>query len=141
MQTPIRGHLNQNRDICSQVDKNCHSESPYFKFRVLQPLFRALMTIVCSERYENEDSGAVGRIPVLLVRMGVEDKLSAPITFESIAGRINGTPKQDGRAVETTLETAVDFVTSLDAREAAAFGLPPDPVASWEASSPRVSDW
>lgn len=34
--------------------------------------------------------------------------------------------------VKTTLETAVDFVMGLEAREAAAFGLQPDPVASWK---------
>ncbi|KPM42375.1 hypothetical protein AK830_g4195 [Neonectria ditissima] len=75
----------------------------------------------------HEDSTTIGQFPVLLVRTGVEEGLSAPITFEGIAGG-----SASARYVETTLEKAADFVMSLEAREAAVFGLQPDPEAAWE---------
>lgn len=108
------------------------------RLRILQPLFQALLIIDCSENYRNEDSKTVGRLPVFLVRTGIEDGLSAPITFESIADKIDGHTGEARSATKTTLETAVDFVISLEAREAAAFGLHPDPIAAWEPSSGYV---
>lgn len=39
------------------------------------------------------------------------------------------------------METAIDFVKELEAREAAAFGLRPDPVADWELSKHMNEDW
>ncbi|KAK3373912.1 hypothetical protein B0T24DRAFT_594045 [Lasiosphaeria ovina] len=63
---------------------------------------------------------------VVLVRMGIEDGLSAPITFESIIQQDN---ISGGNTITKTLEAAIDFVTALEAREAAAFGLRPDPSA------------
>ncbi|KAI1137128.1 hypothetical protein F5Y05DRAFT_419618 [Hypoxylon sp. FL0543] len=108
---------------------------------VLQPLFQALLIIVCSKNYRNEDSKTVGRLPVYLVRTGIEDGLSAPITFDSIADKIDGYTGRPRSAIKATLETAIDFVISLEAREAAAFGLQPDPIDAWAPqmrSFPRV---
>ncbi|KAK3353817.1 hypothetical protein B0T25DRAFT_581508 [Lasiosphaeria hispida] len=57
----------------------------------------------------------------------IEDGLSAPITFAPIADKIENHLGDSGNAVKTTLATAIDFVMGLEAREAAAFGLRPDP--------------
>ncbi|KAK7425898.1 hypothetical protein QQZ08_007612 [Neonectria magnoliae] len=100
---------------------------------MLQPLFQALLIIVCVQSYTyREDSTSMGQFPVLLVRTGVEEGLSAPITFEGMAGA--GDDSDSAYYINTTLETAVDFVMSLEAREAAALGLQPDPKAAWESS-------
>jgi hypothetical protein len=46
-----------------------------------------------------------------------------------------------GLRVGTTFETAIDFVLDLEAREAEAFGLRPDPVAKWNPSEFEVKHW
>ncbi|PNY27398.1 Uncharacterized protein TCAP_02661 [Tolypocladium capitatum] len=102
------------------------------RLHVLQPLFRALLIIVCCDNYRGENSKTVGRLPVFLVRTGVEDGLSTPITFEPIANKIDGYAGEARSAVRTTLETAIDFVMDLEAREATVFGLQPDPIAAWK---------
>lgn len=89
--------------------------------------FCALLVVICGDDYKNEDSKTVGHLPVYLVRTGIEDGLSAPITFESIADKIENHLGDSRDVVKTTLETAVDFVMGLEAREAAVFGLQPDP--------------
>jgi len=98
------------------------NDIPSSKSRFLNPIFQALLIIVPSDEYKNEDSTTVGRFPVVLFRTGIEDGLHAPISFKSIA------PATEN-AVLTTLETAVDFVMALEAREAAVFGIWPDPTA------------
>lgn len=63
----------------------------------------------------------------------IEEGHSAPISFEPIAHRINRLIQGTviGQAVvQVTLETAVDFVTSLEKREVEAFGHQPDPIIS-----------
>ncbi|KAL7934266.1 hypothetical protein V8C35DRAFT_327190 [Trichoderma chlorosporum] len=109
---------------------------------VLQPLFRALLIIVSPEKYNKETSSMLGHLPVYLVRTGVEEGLSAPISFEPIAARIsNCIELEAGQAVSVTLETAIDFVISLEAREAAAFGLRPDPATDWKPSENMIEAW
>ncbi|KAF7561540.1 hypothetical protein G7046_g2600 [Stylonectria norvegica] len=98
---------------------------------VLQPLFRALLVVADCSEYGGEDSQTVGRMPVLLVRTGIEEGLSAPITFESLAVKTDGQAWGTISTVKTTLEAAIDFVISLEAREAAVFGLQPDPATAW----------
>ncbi|KAL6868029.1 hypothetical protein J3F83DRAFT_738968 [Trichoderma novae-zelandiae] len=97
---------------------------------VLQPLFQALLLVLDPRGWNGEDSSSIGRIPVILVRTGVEDGLSEPITFEPILDKIDGYIGEN--AIRTTVETAIGFVMDLEAREAEAFGLQPDPVASWD---------
>lgn len=98
---------------------------------MLQPLFQALLIIVCVRSYTfREDSTNIGQFPVLLVRTGVEQGLSAPITFQGLAGA--GGNSDSAYYIKTALETAVDFVMALEAREAAVFGLQPDPKAAFE---------
>ncbi|KAH8897354.1 hypothetical protein GQ53DRAFT_778467 [Thozetella sp. PMI_491] len=107
---------------------------------ILQPLFRALFIVVCSQDYQNEDSANVGRLPVLLVRTGIEDGLSAAITFNSIQQSIRRSVIQ-GEVVETTLEVAIGFVINLEAREASVFGLQPDPEALWKSDNGNSFAW
>ncbi|KAL2023598.1 hypothetical protein VTK56DRAFT_1755 [Thermocarpiscus australiensis] len=101
------------------------------EFFIVQPLFRALAIVIRNESFRPEVSD-IGQLSVLIVRTGVEDGLSAPISFDSIAHQISGFAcgPHGSTAVETTLGTAVDFVMDLEKREVAAFGPRPDPVAS-----------
>ncbi|KAK3291520.1 uncharacterized protein B0H64DRAFT_330440 [Chaetomium fimeti] len=99
---------------------------PWSEAHLLRPLFKALMAITCCADYDNEDSTTAGRFPVYLVRTGVEDGLSAPISFDAelAAHRMKFMSEN---VVKTTLEAAVDFIMALEAREAAVFGTQPDP--------------
>lgn len=97
---------------------------------VLQPLFEALVLIIDPGDWKGEDSNLIGRLPATMARTGVESGLSSPITFESIVDKIDEYLGET--AVKTTLETAITFVMELEAREIKAFGLQPDPIASWD---------
>lgn len=149
--TNIDALLYLHGDLCTQVE-SCHSiydqqlartdDDISFqerlrlltirnhKFYVLQPLFRALLVVFSPADWSNEDSSAIGKVPVTIVRTGIEDGLSEPLTFEPIADKI--TSYLSHGAVRCSLETAIDFVMLLEAREAAAFGLNPDPAAVWK---------
>ncbi|KAH8881464.1 hypothetical protein GQ53DRAFT_667606, partial [Thozetella sp. PMI_491] len=105
------------------------------RFHILQSLFQAQLIIVCSRQYDNEDSRNIGQLPVFVVRTGVEQGLSAPITFDPIAIESYGHGEGSGSVIQTSLETAIDFVIRLEAREAAAFGLRPDPAVAWRSDS------
>ncbi|KAH7161952.1 hypothetical protein B0J13DRAFT_614639 [Dactylonectria estremocensis] len=148
----IKSFIALNGDICAHV-KAKHvaynelvaagqeipglSQGDNHRLYMLQPLFQALLIIVCVQSYTyREDSTTMGQFPVLLVRTGVEEGLSAPITFEGVAGA--GDDSDSAYYIKTTLETAVDFVMSLEAREAAVFGLQPDPEAAWESYHRRL---
>ncbi len=77
----------------------------------------------------------IGQLKVLLIRTGVEQGLSASISFHPIAHEITGFSQgsiggKTAAIVETTLKTAVKFIMDLEERETVAFGLRPDPVAS-----------
>ncbi|KAK4067333.1 uncharacterized protein Triagg1_7776 [Trichoderma aggressivum f. europaeum] len=102
------------------------------EFFLLRPLFRAIMIIMRLEEYNHEDLD-IRQFPVLLVRTGTEEGLSAPISFEPIADKITNVVQRtnNGEAVvQVTLETAVDFIMSMDKREIAALGHQPDPILS-----------
>lgn len=107
-------------------------EQEYF---ILQPLFRAIaIAIRLNTASSSRDISDVRSMSVLIVRTGIEDGLSAPISFNSISedlttGVLCG-EKGKVTAIETTLEIAVDFLMKLEQREIAAFGLRPDPVES-----------
>jgi hypothetical protein len=114
------------------------------KYHRLQPLFRALLVVVDSKYYKTEDdSTTVGGMPVFLVRTGTEDGLSAPITFGSIADKIEGYEAEGQAVAKTSLETAIDFVIALEQRERAAFGVQP-PLADdcpWDTNLVDTYDW
>jgi hypothetical protein len=143
-----------NKTVCTQVERihaefytleldsdyRCCDADGGRQFYVLQPLFQALLVVVCTDAFEGRDSATAGHMPVLLVRTGEEQGLSAPISFDSIRDHASSYGGND-RAVKTTLETAVDFVVGLEAREAAVFGLQPDPAAAAEAEGFIVDLW
>ncbi|PNY26145.1 Uncharacterized protein TCAP_03924 [Tolypocladium capitatum] len=146
-QSTVDSLVSLNRAICAEVEARRLTYEETFaagdeiaayklarvknhRLHILQPLFKALLIIVCFESYRNEDSKTVGRLPVFLVRTGVEDGLSAPVSFKAIADKIDGYAGEARSAIRTTLETAVDFVMDLEAREATVFGLQPNPADS-----------
>ncbi|KAK0747562.1 hypothetical protein B0T21DRAFT_354606 [Apiosordaria backusii] len=96
---------------------------------LLQHLFKALLLIVPPVRCRYQPSAEMGSLPVFLVRTGVEEDLSAPIDFQVIPQDKILTPATELKenVIKVTLETAVDFVSALEAREAAAVGLRLDP--------------
>lgn len=128
-----------------QLERLNWSHDVYFKpaaiaireqeFYVLQPLFRAIaMVIRFNTNAHYEDTMDVRSTPVLIIRTGVEDGLSAPISFDSISEdlRTGVLCGDDDKvtAIDTTLETAVDFLLGLEQLEIAAYGHRPDPVES-----------
>ncbi len=98
------------------------------KFLILQPLFRAVAIVVKPADYDVELQDT-GQAPALIVLTGVQDGLSAPITFDSIVDKIGARYQAEGsvQAAETSLATAVRFAMDLEERELAAFGPSPDP--------------
>ncbi|KAG8409113.1 hypothetical protein J3459_017771 [Metarhizium acridum] len=151
-QSTINALISLNKAICDKTERRRHvyrviryranRDQVDYKNHILQPLFRALLVIICSKGYNKEDSKHLGPLPVVLVSTGVQDGLSAPIGFDSIKHKIRGYVEgMNGHAVETTLEVAVDFVMGLEAREAAVFGLQPDPVAVWQADPSTIEMW
>ncbi|KAK4096608.1 hypothetical protein N658DRAFT_480341 [Parathielavia hyrcaniae] len=115
-------------------DLRCH---------LIQALFRALLVIVNYRYYEtDDDSTTVGRMPLFLVHTGIQDGLSAPISFSSIADKIDGYKGEAQAVVKTTLETAVDFIMGLEQRELGAFWLqPPFPTSGMMIAEARVQPW
>ena len=81
----------------------------------IQPLFRALVIIINSRDYRLEDSKSLGRMPVFVAHTGLEEGLSAPVTFDSLGDRVEICPG----VIKTTLETAIGIVINLEARERA----------------------
>lgn len=97
---------------------------------ILQPLFKAIIISIRLETF-NKDT-ELSQLPVLLVLTGIEEGLSAPISFDPIAHKISSLVHSPGGkiAAQVTLETAVEFVMSLESREVAAFGYQPSPAVS-----------
>lgn len=62
----------------------------------IRPLSRALLILIDSKDYHLEDSSTVGDMRVSLVRTGIEDGLSAPITFQAIRQQV-GTEATDSQ--------------------------------------------
>lgn len=130
------------RDVYSLIPHRARQDGVDYKNHILQPLFRALLAIICSKGYNKEDSKHIGPLPVVLVSTGIEDGISALIEFDSIKDKILGYVEGiNGKAVETTLEVAVDFVMGREAREAKVFGLQPDPVSVWRAHPSTIEMW
>ncbi|KAH8124204.1 hypothetical protein ACSS6W_006924 [Trichoderma asperelloides] len=143
-QTSIQSIISLHEAICAEVDaRSRHYEDLRRRFNepyailtelparpalyVLQPLFKALLMIFCSKEYRGEDSTQVAKLPVYLVRTGVEKGLSAPISFLPIAAKIDVYLGAGQGTVRTSLETAIGFIMDLERRERDAFGLRPDP--------------
>lgn len=97
-----------------------------------RPLSRALLMIIDSKDYSLEDSNTVGDIRVSLVRTGIEDGLSAPITFSTIQQQAGTDATDSPNTITTTLRAAIDFVIALEDRERAASAfITPGPSARY----------
>ncbi|KAK3983835.1 hypothetical protein QBC44DRAFT_390819, partial [Cladorrhinum sp. PSN332] len=83
----------------------------------------------------------VGELPVFLVRTGVQEGLSGPISFDSISKFTHPDFKINDKIIKTDLETAIDFVLCLEAREAAAYGLQPDTLEVWNSERASLSQF
>ncbi|KAI9163457.1 hypothetical protein HJFPF1_05071 [Paramyrothecium foliicola] len=122
--------------LCATFDLSAYKrEQPNY---LLQHIFKAVIILVDNQQYSPETRD-IGETPAYIVLTGVEDGLSAPITFDLIEQSIDTTVTgSDGKrkAVRTTLNVVYTFVTMLEEREAAAFGLRPDPVQVAEALGP-----
>lgn len=94
-------------------------------------LFKSLGIILCTEAWGRTGPFEIGNTSVCMFLTGIGDSgLSTPITFDSIEDKIQIFLQRGLRmAVQTTLDTAVDFVMDLEHREAsAAARLPSDSV-------------
>ncbi|UKZ84325.1 uncharacterized protein TrAFT101_000238 [Trichoderma asperellum] len=128
LEEPLDSNLPANWWDCEGLDKPGIIQSQ--KGFILQPLFQAVIISIRLEAF-NKDT-ELSQIPVLLIRTGVEEGLSAPVSFDPIAHKIKGFIHSSGgkTAAQMTLETAVEFVISLENREIAAFGYQPSPAVS-----------
>lgn len=99
---------------------------------ILQPSFHAIAIVIHEKDYLFDER--LESVTVLLMRTGVEDGLSAHITFDSIPNPAitNTIMRSDGTTI-LGIETAITFLLELEQREIAAFGLRPDP-----SNRPRV---
>lgn len=72
------------------------------RWRVLQPLFRALLLVICYEKYDDQDSNSVESLPVYLVSTGIKTGILALISFNSIADKPT---KHVDNSIKTIVET------------------------------------
>jgi len=114
--------------INRRLDSIAHEIPPFYTTR---PLFRAFFIAIPGRNWGGcaalED---IASLRVLIVLTGETKGLSAPISFASIVHKSEARTLNGLEAVETDLETAVDFVMDLEYREDDVFGLRPDPVAA-----------
>lgn len=123
-----------NKSICSKLDEARQSlegkrhgsymeeknRLPHYHIR---PLFKAIAIAVCGEDYNFQVmTTKIRRMPALVVLTGHTEGLSAPITFDSIMSKAQLGVISGRHVARTCLETAVDIVMALEAREEAAFG-------------------
>ncbi|KAI3391471.1 hypothetical protein diail_7335 [Diaporthe ilicicola] len=134
-QRPEPGFTNyswEDRDLAASPGRvMCHYSVP--------ALFKSLGVILCTEAWNKTGPSEIGNTSVCMFLTGMENSgLSAPITFDSIEDKIQAVlqlgPK---KAVQTTLDTAIDFIMELERREAsAAAGNPKDPVLGTDYPKP-----
>lgn len=95
-------------------------------------LFKSLGIILCTEAWGKDGPSEIGNTPVCMFLTGEDIRdcgLSASITFDTIEDKIQAVLQRGPKkAVQTTLNTAVDFVMELERREASARS-PPDPLS------------
>lgn len=87
-------------------------ESSHFR---LQPLFRAIIILFDAPKISYKG------FEVRIVRTGIEDHLSSPISFHSIQDKSQGYNGDGSTEVTTDLASALEFVLDLERREAAAY--------------------
>lgn len=85
-----------------------------------RPLFRALLLYGLSREFSWKYATAtISQFPVYLIRTGDMNEvgLSRPISFDFIKGKREQPYPMDDRIVKTSLESAIEFVMALEARE------------------------
>lgn len=135
-QPPVPGlanHSRKARDLAPSSGRVLHHYS-------VPALFKSLGIILCTEAWEKTGPSDIGSTSVCIFLTGMENSgLSAPITFDSIEEKAQ-VVLQDGprKAVQTTLDTAIDFIMELEAREASA--APSDPAAGADYPEPEFPE-
>jgi hypothetical protein len=106
-------------------------------------LFKSLGIILCTEAWDKTDPAEIGNTSVCIFLTGMDNSgLSAPITFDSIEDKIQAILQRGPKkAVQTTLDTAVDFIMQLELREAeAAAEGPSDSAAKTDYPKPEFPE-
>ncbi|KAK4220318.1 hypothetical protein QBC37DRAFT_367326 [Rhypophila decipiens] len=120
--------VNMHRFLCDDAEAMKARGFDPEKHFVVQPLFKALLILVDPAFYRLEDSKQVGRMPVFMVKTGVKDGLSEPVTFDSIQRKITSSYEIDEmEVVKTSLAAAIDLVMTLEVRETVVCGSRPNP--------------
>lgn len=103
------------------------------QFYFMQPTFSAVAVALRTSQFTLEHQD-VATLRVMVISTGKEENLSAPVRLDSIPESqvLDVVYGADGHivAVETSLSAAITFLLALEKREAEAFGLKPDPVAT-----------
>jgi hypothetical protein len=108
----------------------------------IQHLFRAIFLVVCGHNYKGQGSSTIGRMTVFIALTGEQEGLSAPITFDSTREKVDAVINRGPyMVVQTTLETAGEFLVGLERREIAAVGLRPNPPPEVRSRVLRQLDW
>jgi hypothetical protein len=99
---------------------------------LLRPTFRAVIIVLDPNDYDLLSSNDLGDTTAYIIRTGITEGLSAPVSFdlipnEAILGYSYPPHHEPWLAVKTSLMTAYKFLMSLEAREVEAFGMQPDP--------------
>ncbi|KAM7205745.1 hypothetical protein V8F20_002978 [Naviculisporaceae sp. PSN 640] len=139
--------ISRHRTLCEEAEKRrehfkqiaadpgySRNEYKYMHHHVLQPLFRAVIILASYDFYINQTSQTIGNMPVFVIRTGVNDGLSGPVTFDFLSERIDPAShyhsSRNGTTVKVSLEAAIDFIQYLEARELAVYGPVPDPAVT-----------
>ncbi|KAI9663471.1 MAG: hypothetical protein M1831_002480 [Alyxoria varia] len=117
--------------ITGTHEELCINDDSYLQYFKIRPLFRAIIMAVNTSKLNARN------LQVNLIRTGNEKYLSAPINFDGICSMSSGYRGPGTREVETDLKTAVEFVTSLEEREAKAF---PEKYKPCEVFDPTLFD-
>ncbi|OAA41457.1 hypothetical protein BBO_05443 [Beauveria brongniartii RCEF 3172] len=109
----------------------------------MRPLFRAVAVAIRTSSF-NVKVTDISTIPVLIIRTGVEDGLSAPIDLEQVpeCDRQAVTTDSQGRlsAVQVTLDVAITFLMALEKREEADGPVTRDVMQSTRVMKPSTDD-
>lgn len=106
-------------------------------------LLKSLGAILCTEAWGQTGPSEIGNTSVCTFLTGMGNSgLSAPITFDSIKDKIQAVLQRGPKkAVQTTLDTAIDFIMELERREASAVVESPlDPAVEMDYPKPQFPE-
>ncbi|KAK0613531.1 hypothetical protein B0T14DRAFT_499001 [Immersiella caudata] len=126
---PYRSEIDHGEHLCKLIMSPCDKDDlppNSFDTPPSKSTVEAVTSIVheVAADYTDETPNTISQFPVYLIRTGVEDRLSAPISFDSIPVKTQVHP-DDPNLIKTTLESAVDFMMAMESRETAFLGPPP----------------